>query len=263
MTCRQCKNLINEYLDGNLGLKSEIMQHIASCPRCEKYYRQMVKINRTLTHQSAQAVPQDFCYSWRNEIQRHPRKKRFQYKILIPALAGALCCVFVITAFATGGFTIHSQNSVMLSGAQEEADMAEHAPAVVENESEQDSGVAGAPQTPQIEEGSELTESTTNSQEGPSSADSAAPPQSQAADKAQVGSGRAAPLDIAPEKIQAGASIDKQTFLQKAAEEKITIQENENSVLLKDDGTGKIDVLLKEFGLSRKNSGLDVEIVFS
>lgn len=245
MTCRQCKNLINEYLDGNVDLKNEIMQHIAACSRCEKYYRQMVKMNRALTHQAAQAVPQDFCYSWRNEIQRHPKKKRFQYKILIPALAGALCCVFVITAFATGGFTIHSQNSVMLSGAQEEADMAEYAPAVVENESEQDSGAAEATQTPQAEEGSELTESTTNSQEEPPSADSAAP------------------LDIAPEKIQAGASIDKQTFLQKAAEEKITIQENENSVLLKDDGTGKIDVLLKEFGLSRKNSGLDVEIVFS
>ena len=70
-------------------------------------------------------------------------------------------------------------------------------------------------------------------------------------------------MDAAPEKIQAGSAVDRQALIQKGNELGIALQELENSVLLQDDGTGKIDQLLKDFSLSRKNSGTDVEVVFA
>ncbi|MEA5003385.1 MAG: hypothetical protein VB081_07790 [Christensenella sp.] len=265
MTCRQCKNLINEYFDGNIRVKSEIMSHIASCPRCEKYYRQMLKIDRQLKRRVDQPIPEEFHYAWRNAVQRQPRKKKFQYKFLIPALAGALCCVFVITAFATGGFTIHSQNNVMLSGAQANAESGAVVPEAAQEPTMQDTGEEATPQEEQDAEAamdSELTESTTDSPasdiaKAESAPSSTAPP--------QTGSGKAysSMMEAAPEKVQAGSTFDRQTFVQKINELGVVMQEKETSVLLKDDGTGKIDQLLKEFGLSRKNSGIDVEVVFA
>ncbi len=266
MTCRQCKNLINEYFDGDTRVKNEVMAHIASCSRCEKYYRQMLKIDRQLKRRIEQPVPDEFRYAWRNEIRRQPKKKKFQYKFLIPALAGALCCVFVITAFATGGFTIHSQSNVMLSGAQHNDEAVAAAPEAADEPAAKDAGEDGAAQEEQESQQpiveSELTESTTDSKAAPAPAATAeSTPQSA---PPQAGNGRAASMmDAGPEKIQAGSAVDRQALIQKGNELGIALQELENSVLLQDDGTGKIDQLLKDFSLSRKNSGTDVEVVFA
>ncbi len=261
MICRQCKNLIHEYFGGDVRVKSDILSHLASCSRCEQYYRQMLKIDRQLKRKIEQPVPDEFRYAWRSAVNRQPQKRKFQYKFLIPALAGVLCCVFVITAFATGGFTIRSQSNVMLSGAKANEETGAQSPEVAQAPVMEDAQ-GMMPQDEREAEASinsELTESTIDSNATAAPSAENAP---QASASSHTGSGQAFSLAVAPEKIQA-ASTDKQALLQKANELGIALREQEAGIFLEDDGTDKIDQLLKEFGLSRKNSGVDVEIVFA
>lgn len=108
MNCNVCKKLINTYLDGYLpsGREEEIFHHISDCPKCERYYEDLIEVYDQL-HEADREVPYGFSYAWREAVEQVARKKRkVNYKVLIPALAACVCGVFVMSmlVFGTGGY---------------------------------------------------------------------------------------------------------------------------------------------------------------
>lgn len=257
MTCRQCKKLIQAYLGGELKNLREIKNHIAHCRECQSFFEQMVSIKRNLM-QEEKRVPDGFRTKWESALIHHSvKKKKVRYQILIPALAGALCCIFVITAFATGGFTIYSQNSSIMAStfANEEA-AAEDNPEEMSPEIAAEEQEAQSASPSEAAGQSEITEGTTDS----SSADSSESGNTEGKWSADTGTFKAYGA-AEPERLTAGEHISMADFLKRADELKISYQADSKTVLLTEDGSGNIDVVLHEFGMKR--SGLqDVAIEF-
>ncbi len=115
MDCNTCKKYIHAYLDGCLprGMEEEIFSHIATCPACERYYEDMIEIYDRLGEPEIE-VPPGFSYSWRGAVEQAAEKKRkVNYKALIPALAACVCGVFVMSVvlFNPGRFQTPSTTS--------------------------------------------------------------------------------------------------------------------------------------------------------
>ena len=106
MTCGKCKKWINLYVDGYLPPAQEdiLFAHMEECEDCARYYDDLLYI-LDMTEEEDRGIPPYFSERWRREVFAGAEKKgRPHYKALIPALAAALCCVFVISAvFAKNG----------------------------------------------------------------------------------------------------------------------------------------------------------------
>lgn len=114
MNCTQCKKLINTYLDGYLSGESEreMFRHIEACPQCTRYYEEISTVFDRLEDPDVE-VPRGFRYAWQDEIARAAHKKRRpNYKVLIPALAACACGVVLVSVmvFGAGGYNASGGN---------------------------------------------------------------------------------------------------------------------------------------------------------
>lgn len=114
MNCTLCKKLINTYLDGYLPEEREqdMFRHIEACPECARYYNELMEIFDHL-EETDMDVPQGFRYAWQNEISHTANKKRrANYKVLIPALAACACGVVIMSVmiFGAGGYNAGGGN---------------------------------------------------------------------------------------------------------------------------------------------------------
>lgn len=108
MNCTLCKKLINTYLDGYLpqDREQDMFNHIEACPECANYFDELMEIFGHLEEPDMD-VPQGFRYAWRNEISHAAgKKRRANYKVLIPALAACACGVVIMSVmiFGAGGY---------------------------------------------------------------------------------------------------------------------------------------------------------------
>lgn len=128
MNCKQCKKLINAYLDGYLPAQREreLFTHLDSCVDCQQYYDEMFLIYENL-EDVERDVPLGFRANWRTAVEESsPKKKGINFKVMIPAFAACVCGLFVITAVVRGQplnqlFSVGEIAGTVQSGGETEA----------------------------------------------------------------------------------------------------------------------------------------------
>ena len=98
MDCKDVKNLLQPYIDGELDKEKEkaVREHISSCGSCEKEYRELEKYANDISSLKEVSAPANFLEEINRRIDSASLYRRIIDKIFFPLLWCNLFCLLQI-----------------------------------------------------------------------------------------------------------------------------------------------------------------------